>query len=66
MKLLRTTLWAWYDIAFLKWSVFLFGAAAGACFSESIKPCLPLCLALAVIFAVRPAFVYFRGDGKGD
>jgi hypothetical protein len=62
MKLFRTKIWCWYDIAFLKWSSLLFGVAGGAYFADFLKPYVTLCLVVAVIFAIRPAVVYFKGS----
>jgi len=63
MKLLRTRLWFWYDIALLKWSSLLFGLVGGAYFADFFRPYVPLCLVAAVIFAIRPAVAYYK-DSK--
>jgi hypothetical protein len=37
MKLLRTKVWYWWDIALLKWSALLFGMIFGALFTDLVK-----------------------------
>jgi hypothetical protein len=62
MKLLKNKRWAWYDIAFLKWSALLVGMVAGAYFSSFIRDYLLIFLLVAVILAIRPAIAYFRDE----
>jgi hypothetical protein len=60
MKLLRTKIWAWYDIGLLKGCVLLFGMIVGAYFHEYVMPYAGVMLAAAVLLAMRPAYVYYR------
>lgn len=60
MTIFRTKIWNWWDVWMLKWCAFLFGIAAGACFSAYVAPYLWIILAAAIILAIRPALAYFR------
>lgn len=60
MRLLITKVWAWWDIALLKWCAFLFGVTAGIFFSECLRPYIWGVLAAAVLLTIRPALVYWR------
>jgi hypothetical protein len=62
MKLLKNKIWSWCDVAFLKWSAFLFGMIAGAYFSAFIKEYLLLFLLVAIVLAIRPSIAYFRDE----
>jgi len=60
MKLFRTKVWPWFDIALLKWSSILFGMIAGAYLADFTKRYLLCIAAAAVLLAIRPALSYFR------
>jgi hypothetical protein len=60
MKLFRTKIWTWLDIAFLKWSAILFGMVAGAYFADFIKRNVMVFLLAAIALAILPAISYFN------
>jgi hypothetical protein len=60
MKLLRTKVWYWWDIALLKWSVLLFGMIFGALFADIVKDNVWWFLMVAVLVAIRPGIAYFK------
>ncbi len=60
MKLLRTKIWHWRDIALLKWCVFLFGIAAGAYFHEFVIKNAWFIIIAALLLALRPAVSYWK------
>lgn len=59
MKLLRTTVWLWYDIALLKWCCLLIGMIAGAYFAEYVKSYAGIIAVAAFLLAIRPFMTYF-------
>jgi hypothetical protein len=69
VKLLRTKVWSWQDIALLKWSALLFGVAVGAYFASCVRNYLWGVVLAAVILAIRPTVHYFKDGyslGKKD
>ncbi len=60
MKLLRTKIWNWWDIALLKWCCILLGMIAGAYFNEVVKQYVWMFAVVAILLAIRPAITYFR------
>lgn len=60
MKLLRTKTWRWWDIALLKWCMFLFGIAAGAYFHEYVMKYAWFIIISALLLALRPAVAYWK------
>lgn len=60
MKLLRTKVWSWFDIALLKWSCILLGIVVGIYLVEILRPYVLVLLVLALTLAVKPAVDYFR------
>ncbi|MBM4310702.1 MAG: hypothetical protein FJ119_07140 [Deltaproteobacteria bacterium] len=65
MKLFRTKVWSWFDIALLKWSCILCGMIAGAYFADFTKRYIWLIAAAALLMAIRPAAAYFRTTASG-
>lgn len=61
MKLLRTTVWPWYDIAALKWCCLLIGMIAGAYCADFVKSYAGILAVAALLLAVRPFITYFGG-----
>lgn len=62
MKLLRTTVWPWYDIALLKWCCLLIGMIAGAYFADFVKAHVWAFVIASVLLAMRPWRTYFGRD----
>jgi hypothetical protein len=62
MRLLRTKVWSWFDIALLKSSALLFGAIIGAYLSDFVKQYVLAFLLAAIALAIRPAITYFRDN----
>ena len=62
MKLFRTKVWTWFDIALLKWSCILLGMIAGAYLNDFTKRYVWLIAAAFLPMAFRPAVSYFRND----
>jgi hypothetical protein len=60
LRLFRTKIWWWLDIGLLKWSALLFGAIAGAYFSDIVKQYVWVLLSAAAILAIRPVIKYFE------
>jgi len=60
MKLLRTTIWGWYDIGLLKGCVLLFGMIVGAYFHDFVMQYVWVILIAAVLLAIRPIIVYYK------
>jgi len=60
MKLLRTTIWGWYDIGLLKGCVLLFGMIVGAYFHDFVMHYVWVILIAAVLLAIRPIIVYYK------
>ncbi len=65
MKLFRTKVWPWFDIALLKWSCILAGMIAGAYCANFTKRHLLFIAAAALLMAIRPAVSYFRNGPSG-
>jgi len=64
MRLFRTKVWPWPDIALLKWSCIMLGMIAGAYLAEFTKRNVWLIAAAALLMAIRPAVAYFRSDAS--
>lgn len=60
MRLLRTKVWYWWDIALLKWSALLFGAIGGALFADCVKSNVWWFFMVAILIAIRPGIAYFK------
>ena len=60
MKLLRTKVWYWWDIALLKWSALLFGMIVGALFADTVKGNIWWFVMVATLIAIRPGIAYFK------
>jgi len=60
MKLLRTTIWNWWDIALLKWCCLLYGIVVGAYFHEYVMPYAWVVLVAAILLTIRPAIAYWK------
>ena len=60
MKLLRTTIWNWWDIALLKWGCLLYGIVVGAYFHEYVMPYAWVVLVAAILLTIRPAIAYWK------
>ena len=60
MKLLRTSIWNWWDIALLKWCCLLYGIAVGAYFYEVVMPYLWVIVGIALLLTIRPAIAYWK------
>ena len=60
MKLLRTKIWSWCDIALLKWSVLLFGMIAGAYLHDFVMQHVLVILIAAILLAIRPTIAYYK------
>jgi len=65
MKLLRTKVWRWQDIAMLKWCCILIGMMAGAYLAGFVTRYVWGFALAAVLLAVGPAVRYF-GDDEGE
>lgn len=62
MKLFRTKVWPWLDVALLKWSCILVGMIAGAYLADFTKRNIWLIAAAALLLAIKPTVSYFRDD----
>ena len=62
MNFWKTKTWKPMDIACLKWSSLLIGAAFGAYFPDFVKENLWVVLVVAVLLAIRPAVAYWKED----
>ena len=60
MKLLRTKIWCWTDIALLKWSALLVGIVLGAYFHEFVTRYAWVIIISALLLAFRPAVSYWK------
>jgi len=60
MKLLKTKVWHWRDIALLKWCAFLFGIAVGAYFHQCVVQYAWVIIIAALLLALRPAAAYWK------
>lgn len=60
MKLLRTKIWNWRDIALLKWSALFAGMLLGAYFHEYVTKYSWVIVISVLLFALRPAASYFK------
>lgn len=60
MKLLKTKIWNWRDIALLKWSALLAGMVLGAYFHEYVTQNAWVIIICVLLFALRPAAAYFK------
>jgi hypothetical protein len=60
MKLLKTKIWNWRDIALLKWSALLAGMVIGAYFHEYVTKNTWVIVVCVLLFALRPAAEYFK------
>ena len=63
MGLLRTKVWWWLDIVFLKWSALLFGMIVGAYFHDFVMRYVWVILVAAVLLVIGPSIKYF-GDNE--
>lgn len=63
MKLFRTKVWRWQDIALLKWCCMLVGMIAGAYLAEFVRRYVGVFALAALLLAVVPAARYFGDDG---
>lgn len=61
MKLFRTKVWPWYDIALLKWCCLLIGMIAGAYFDGFVRSHAGIIAVAALLLMIRPFVTYFRG-----
>jgi hypothetical protein len=62
MKFFKTKVWAWFDIALLKWSCILSGIIAGAYCADFTRRYLFVIAGAALLLAIRPAAAYFRAE----
>jgi len=60
MKLLRTKVWNWRDIALLKWSALFVGLAVGGYFHEYVTKHSWVIIISALLLAFRPAVNYWK------
>ncbi|MBI5834825.1 MAG: hypothetical protein HZB16_21200 [Armatimonadetes bacterium] len=61
MQLLRTKVWAWSDIALLKWCCLLLGMVIGAHFAEPVRQHAAALVLVALLLALRPSRAYWSG-----
>ncbi len=62
MRLLRTKVWSWLDIALLKWCCLLLGAVIGAWLAGPVRSHAGLLLLAAVLLGIRPAVHYWGSE----
>jgi hypothetical protein len=60
MKLLRTKIWRWSEIALLKWSALFVGLVVGAYFHEYVNRYSWAIIISALLLALRPAISYWK------
>jgi hypothetical protein len=60
MRLFKTKIWHWSDIALLKWSALFAGVAIGAYFHEYVTKHAWVIIISALLLAFRPAVAYFK------
>ena len=60
MKLFRTKIWSWSNIALLKWSALFVGMLMGAYFHEYVVKYAWVIIISAILLAFRPAASYWK------
>lgn len=55
MKLFKTKVWKWWDIAILKWCCLLYGICFSVFFHQALQPYLAILLVVAVLLTIRQA-----------
>jgi len=61
MKMLKTKVWCWSNIALLKWSALFAGLLMGAYFHEYVTKYSWVIVISAILLALRPAAHYWKG-----
>jgi len=62
MNFWKTKRWSPADIACLKWSCLLIGAAFGTLMAEMLKPYVIPLLVVALVLAIKPTLNYYRKE----